>query len=341
MLNKKKIYKVLSVLLWMAVGLGTGVLLVAAALDQKTKKCAGISVHINGVNGIAYVSKAQIIGIITDGRPALFNGKPLLGIDLEKAEQKLEQNLWIRNAELYFDNNNLLQVAVTERKPVARIFTKSGESFYVDDTGECLPISNQQVARVPVFTSFPAAMHRMGKTDSTLLLQVRDMGQFILNDQLWMAQIEQVDVVENAFELVPKLGNHIIYFGDATDMKQKFNRLQLFYTRIMRNTGWNYYGRLDLSYNKLLIATRRDRESFFQSFVLPTRDSIFISNQIDSAKLRYDSAYMQQPVMPAAPALQSTKKLDSAKKVVEKAPVKTDNTNKPKAVLQAKNTKSK
>lgn len=340
MLNKRKIYKVLSVLLWIAAGVGTGVLLVAAAMDQKTKKCAGIRVHIDGVNGITYVSKAQIIGIITDARPALFTGKPILGIDLEKAEQKLEQNLWIRNAELYFDNNNLLQVAVTERKPVARIFTQTGESFYVDDTGECLPISNQQVARVPVFTSFPAVMHRMGKADSSLLLQVRDMGQFILNDHLWMAQIEQVDVVENAFELIPKLGNHIIYFGDATDMKQKFNRLHLFYTRIMRNTGWNYYGRLDLSYNKLLIATRRDRESFYQSFVLPTRDSIFINNQIDSAKLRYDSAYMQQPVMPEASSVPSIKKLDSTKKVVEKVPVKIDNTHKPKAMMQAKNNSS-
>ncbi len=334
MLKQRKIYKVLLMLLWIGIGIGTGVLLVAAAMHQKTKKCAGIEVEIDGVNGIAYVSKPQIIALLSGGNPNAFVGRPILAIDLEKAEQKLEQNLWIRNAELYFDNKDLLQVKVTEREPVARIFTQSGLSFYVDDTGECLPINNEQVARVPVFTSFPAEMNALRKADSIKLLQVRDMGAYMLRNKLWMAQIEQVDLVGDAFELVPKLGNHMIYFGDATQMEQKFKRLELFYKRIMRNTGWNYYGRIDLSYNKLLIATRRDRESFFQSFVLPSRDSIVISNQIDSTMLRYDSAYMQTSTTAAAVAQnKAVQKADTAGKRSEKAGSSNTNAVKPKAVM--------
>ena len=149
-----------------------------------------------------------------------------------------------------------------------------------------------------------------------------------------MAQIEQVDLVGDAFELIPKLGNHMIYFGDASQMEQKFKRLELFYKRIMRNTGWNYYGRLDLSYNKLLIATRRDRESFFQSFVLPSRDSIIISNQIDSTMLRYDSAYMQTNTAAATVAQNKTvPKADTAGKRSEKVVSPNANAVKPKAFM--------
>lgn len=334
MLQQRKIYKVLLMLLWIGMGIGTGVLLVAAALHQKTKKCAGVEVEIDGVNGIAYVSKPQIIALLSEGNPNAFVGRPIVDIDLEKAEQKLEQNLWIRNAELYFDNKDLLRVKVTEREPVARIFTLSGLSFYVDDTGECLPISNEQIARVPVFTSFPAEMNALRKADSIKLFQVRDMGAYMLRNKLWMAQIEQVELVGDAFELIPKLGNHMIYFGDASQMDEKFKRLALFYKRIMRNTGWNYYGRLDLSYNKLLIATRRDRESFFQSFVLPSRDSIIIRNQIDSSMLRYDSAYMQTNTAAATVAQNKTvQKADTAGNLNEKAVVPNTNAVKPKAVM--------
>lgn len=293
MLKRRKIYRVLFNMLWLLAGAATCLLLVSAAQSREAERCKGVNIHISGVNGVAYVSKKQILKIITGNPAETLEGKYITDIDLSKAEEKLEQNLWIRNAELYFDNNHVLQVEVIEREPVARIFTQSGQSFYVDETAECLPLSTEQVARVPVFTSYPADMYSMRKADSVLLLQIRDLGRFILRHKFWMAQIEQIDVVEQGFEMIPKLGNHIIYFGDASALEHKFNRLQLFYYHILRHTGWNYYSKLDLSFDKLLVATRRDSMSFIKSFVLPSTDSIHISNTLDSLKLKIDAAYVQ------------------------------------------------
>ena len=51
---------------------------------------------------------------------------PVHSIDLAAMETELTKNRWIKKAELFFDNNNVLQVRITEREPIARIFTTSG-----------------------------------------------------------------------------------------------------------------------------------------------------------------------------------------------------------------------
>ncbi len=80
---------------------------------------------------------------------------PLHSIDLASMETALKKSQWIKNAELFFDNNNVLEVRITEREPIARIFTTSGSSFYIDSSLARLPLSDKFSPRLPVFTDFP------------------------------------------------------------------------------------------------------------------------------------------------------------------------------------------
>jgi cell division protein FtsQ len=260
--------KLMLAMLWTTVGACTIVLLVAAARNQNGKRCKDVLVKIKGVDGVEYVSKKQILKTISGGRPDLMKGQLVKTFDLQQLEELLERNLWIRNAELFFDNNDVLHVDITEREPVARVFRTNGQSFYIDDMGEQLPVTNDQVARVPVFTSFPTETTAARKKDSVLQQQVKEMGRYILRNDFWMAQVEQVNITNYEFELVPKLGNHIIQFGAAEKMEPKFNRLLLFYKQIMNKTGWNYYSALDVRFDKQLVAVRRDSSSLFASFTV-------------------------------------------------------------------------
>lgn len=254
----------------MLVGAGTIVLLVAAAKQQAGKVCKEVTVSIKSADGVEYVNKKQILKTLSGGRPDLMIGAPIRTFDLKQLEELLEKNLWIRNAELFFDNKDVLQVVVTERLPVARVFAVSGETFYVDELGEQLPVNTDQVARVPVFTSFPTVTYPLKGKDSVLLLQVKDLGAYLLKHDFWMAQVDQVNINNYELELIPKLGKHLILFGTAEQMDAKFNRLMLFYKQIMNKTGWNYYSTLDVRFSKQLVAARRDSISLFKSFVLTT-----------------------------------------------------------------------
>src|SRR6185437_8620805 len=175
-------------------------------------------------------------------------------------ENALSKQPWVKNAEMFFDNNNVLQVKITEREPIARIFTVSGPSFYIDSSLARLPLSSKFSARLPVFTSFPTDVKVLTKSDSSLLSDVKIMSEFINAHPFWMAQIDQVDITSaRTFELTPKLGNQLIRFGSAGNCEQKFNKLLAFYKQVQTKIGWNKYSVIDVQFMNQVIGVNRDK----------------------------------------------------------------------------------
>ncbi|MBS4063963.1 MAG: hypothetical protein KGZ74_05355 [Chitinophagaceae bacterium] len=289
-INKKIVKRIVVTTVWSLVVTAAVVLLIAATREQQDKLCTDVVVNVKSVDGVRYISEKNILNTISGGAPEKMKGQLVKTFDLQQLEELLEKNLWIRNAELFFDNKDVLHIDISERQPVARVFAVSGETFYVDDLGEQLPTTNDQVARVPVFTSFPTITKPLAGKDSVLLQQVKEVGAYLLKHDFWMAQVDQVNISDYQMELIPKLGNHVIQFGEGTQVEAKFNRLMLFYKRIMSKTGWNYYSSLDVRFDKELVAVRRDSASLFKSFTLSTKDSIRINSVIDSLQLARDTS---------------------------------------------------
>jgi cell division protein FtsQ len=274
--------------LWVGVGLCSFVLLIAARMQRSEELCKNVVVNIQSADQGTYISEKEILNRISDNHPELLKNQNVRSFNLSKLEALLEQHLWIRNAELFFDIKNVLHVDVEERMPVGRIFSADGESFYVDELGIQLPVNGNQIANVPVFTGFPQLTKPLLAKDSLLLMQVRDMGAYILKHEFWSAQIEQVHIDNYNMELIPKLGKHQILFGEGTQIEQKFKRLMLFYKHVLHKAGWNYYSVLDLRYDKQLVGVRRDSTSLYQSFIIPF-DSIKINDVLDTAKIEKDT----------------------------------------------------
>jgi len=178
-------------------------------------------------------------------------------------ERELQKNIWVKSAELFFDNNEMLQVIVNEREPVARVFTTTGTSFYIDRDGAMLPLSEKFSARLPVFTDFPSDKIVLSKADSILLKDIKTISLEIQKDSFRMAMIEQVDITpQRTFEMMPKIGNQLIVFGDASAAAEKFEKLELFYKNVMTKAGWNYYSIINLQYKNQVVAKRRGAEDF-------------------------------------------------------------------------------
>ena len=76
-----------------------------------------------------------------------------------------------------------------------------------------------------------------------------------------MAMIEQVDITaQRTFEMIPKIGNQLIVFGDATDTETKLGKLKLFYKEIMVKAGWDHYSVINLQYKNQVVAKRKGAE---------------------------------------------------------------------------------
>jgi cell division protein FtsQ len=235
---------------------GLSVLLVAAIKERNHKTCKGYEIEIKGSSEKWFLDKKAIADLLTGNN--VITGKILKRIELSQIEARLENNPWIKNAELFFGNNQVLQVRIEEREPVARIFTVTGNSFYIDSSGHYLPLSDKFSARLPVFTGFPSDKLTLNSADRILLGHIKKVSAFLSQSPFWMAQIAQTDITpERTFEMVPVIGQHIIVFGDGTDCDKKFTRLMVFYQQVLSKAGMDMYKRVNIQYAKQVIGEKR------------------------------------------------------------------------------------
>jgi cell division protein FtsQ len=252
--------KFIAIAIWIILGSVT-VLLLVAAIDRKNNDhIARVDIHISGVQNNYFIDKKDVLAILQKTNGQKLENTNAGKLNLSQMENALSKQPWVKNAEMFFDNNNVLQVKITEREPIARIFTVSGASFYIDSSLARLPLSSKFSARLPVFTSFPTDVKVLTKSDSSLLSDVKIMSEFINAHPFWMAQIDQVDITSaRTFELTPKLGNQLIRFGGAGNCEQKFNKLLAFYKQVQTKVGWNKYSVIDVQFMNQVIGVNRDK----------------------------------------------------------------------------------
>ncbi len=252
---------ILLTVLWISIGAGTAVLLVAAIRKKDAKHCAAVKINIEGVSNNFFVDEndvRDIIKSVANGEPV---GKPIGSFNLKAMETSLEKSTWVKSAELFFDNNNILRVNILEREPIARVFTTTGTTFYIDSSIMMLPLSEKFPARLPVFTNFPSDKIVLTAADSNLLRDIRTLSMAIEKDSFRMALIDQVDITaDRTFEMMPKIGSQVIVFGDATDAEAKFSKLELFYKEVMAKTNWNKYSTINVQYKNQVVAKLRGAE---------------------------------------------------------------------------------
>src|SRR4051812_2587354 len=121
--------KFFMVMLWCGLG-GSGLALLIAAINAKNSSlCNGIEVEINGGSKALFLNKRDVVAMLESEGIRDVHNKKIESFDLLKMETILRRNSWIKDAQLYFDNNQILKLRIQERQPMARLFTTSGNSY--------------------------------------------------------------------------------------------------------------------------------------------------------------------------------------------------------------------
>ena len=260
-INKNKIKRFFTGLVWLLVAACFIALLVSGVRDKDARLCKGVQIEITGVSSNFFIDKNDVYAIIKNFGGDSTRKRSLASIDLRRIEKELEKDLWVKDAELFFDNNDILKVSVQEREPVARVFTAGGNTFYIDSSCMRLPLSEKFSARLPLFTGFVSDAVILSSADSSLLSDIKNISLQIRADSFLMAMIDQVDIMPNrTFEMTPKIGKQEIIFGDATDAAEKFSKLKLFYKNVMAQAGWNRYKAINVQYKNQVVGVIRGQE---------------------------------------------------------------------------------
>lgn len=108
--------------------------------------------------------------------------------------------------------------------PTLHVMAANGDDYYLDDNHKVMPnshyTSNLVVATGYISKNF--AQH-----------YISYLSEAIMSDDFWRNQIVQINVLPNkGIELVPRVGNHVIYIGQlpyskyASERKQFHHRLR-------------------------------------------------------------------------------------------------------------------
>ena len=314
--------------LWSIAGAALIVLFVVAWKAKEEKKCTSIQIELVGENTAAlFMDEKEILQIIHE--QGVKEGLPIGAVNLNTLEKYLQTIRWVKNVELFLDNTQSLQVRIEQRIPIARIFTASGNSFYIDKEGLQLPLKQLTVLRLPIFTNFPSDQQNLSKPDSLLLNDILHFTQAVASDSFFMAQTAQVNIATNGdFELVPSVGDHLVLIGSVENIEDKLNRLYTFYKKVWVQSGLNAYQVIDCRFDNQIVALKKGMQPIqFSANDLPTKDSTMaLSGVVDSATLTATKpALVEAPKNEAvvSPKIAPATSLKTAVKAASKTTIKT------------------
>lgn len=279
--TRRALKRIGTVLLWTAVLTGFVILMVAAVQDKEEGKCKGIVVKLLGDENNFFIEEKDIKVLVAGDKSLNPVGKPIKDINIAALEKIVARDPWVKTANIFVDNQRRLNIKVKQREPVARIFTLTGNTYYLDRDGDRIPVSARYTARVPVFTDYPSDAAKVQQADSALTAGILEIGAFIQKEPFWTAQVQQVTITpQREFEIVPALGDNVILFGDGTDVAKKFNKLLAFYKEGLSKVGWNNYAKINVAFENEVVCTRRSGEELSKR--LAAEDSAKLANSGDT-----------------------------------------------------------
>jgi len=268
----QKFKQIAFITLWVILIAGLVVSMGFVNKQQDSLLCKSLDIKVNQDDDLYFLDKMDIHQLIKDRGDSII-GQPKSTINVPELENALNSHPDISNSEVYITVNGEVKVKVTQRKPVLRIFNANGESYYLDSEGTLMPLSDKYTAKVLIANGFimePYANRYMYSveqitTDSamnakSMLDDLYAMANYINADEFWQAQIQQIYVnSEKDMELVPRVGDQKIIFGDTTAMDEKFKKLFTFYQQGLNTTGWwDKYSTINLKFKNQIVCTKKE-----------------------------------------------------------------------------------
>lgn len=256
--------------IWSAIAIYLIVSLSFVGEKRENTICSLVNVHIIDSTADALITSKEIKEYIYDLDMDVL-GHPIKKINTQYLEKTLTDNAVIRDAEVFFTSNGNLNIEVDQRNPIIRINNRKGQSYYIDREGFIIPSKSSYTSHVLIANGYikenfePAKAKKINcnsprkeESKEEIICELFEIAKFIENNKFWKAQIEQIYInSKGEYELIPRVGAHIIKFGTPEKYQEKFRNLKAFYKKGLNNVGWNQYLYINLKYDNQIICTKR------------------------------------------------------------------------------------
>lgn len=254
--------RVIKIFFWIVGIAGLAVLVGFIETEHKKITCKNIEVSIDYRGAAPLIDTGMIQQDVIRTYDSII-GKKIADINKVDIENHIDQNVYVENAEVYSTLTGNLKIRVTQKAPLFRVMNAYGQSFYIDRKGTAFPSKTGYSSRVLVINGnipykYSDTLDLIKNENFPLLKDLYNLVLYINGDDFLKAQIEQVFVNDDhEFELIPKVGRQMIIFGGIDDMKEKFDKLELFYQTGMKKAGWGTYKTINLKFKDQVVCAKK------------------------------------------------------------------------------------
>ena len=254
-----------TLLITLDVALGAYIVVAFASFNKPKEEapvCKKVSIDIQDETTNGFITAAEIKARLQKGNIYPLN-KRMRDINARTIEETLGQSPFVKTTQCYKTQDGTVHIYLTQRMPTLRIKAANGEDYYLDDDNRIMPNSH--------YTSdLIIATGHINKWFARNY--VAHVGSTLMASDFWKNQIVQINVLPDyGIELVPRVGNHIIYIGQlpqtsyVNDRKilvtayvnTKLDRLQKFYKYGLAQAGWNKYSYINVEFDNQIICKKQ------------------------------------------------------------------------------------
>jgi cell division protein FtsQ len=173
-------------------------------------------------------------------------GKVKENIALSEMEKRVKAHPIIKNADVYVTMGGDIGVAIEQRKPIARL--SGAISFYIDESGEVMPLSQNHSAHVPLVT---------GATEKELS-EVYKLVNFIRKDEFLAKHIIGISRSKNAeYTLKARKLGFTISLGKVEALEERFSNYKAFYQKALKDKSLDKYKTIELKYEGQVVCEKK------------------------------------------------------------------------------------
>ncbi len=254
----KKVWRILKICLIALLVMGIAAYLVYAMTDMTggdpEEMCTELVVNIDESHKSKFIDKSTIERSLR-AKQLYPLGMRMQDVSCRQIEEYLRQNHFIESVECYKSSKGQVCVDILQRTPSLYVLPANGNGYFVDRKGRVIP--NTIYA-----TNLVTATGDISPNYATT--ELSEFANFIQDNPFWDNQIEQIHVTldkdgKPVVELVPRVGEHIVYMGSLEGYEKKLRRLKTFYEKAIGTVGWNKYKRINIQYNNQIICTKKGK----------------------------------------------------------------------------------
>lgn len=229
-----------------------------------------IQINIQNPSKKVIYQEEDILKILTNKHGNLLT-KKIKEINTLDLLATLGKNPWFKGVNLYLENQTL-QINLTVRTPIARIYERSGKFYYIDQDGYVLPRPDKPVFKTLVINGKNIPPYIPGlklgliediSYDSlqkiSTLSKLYYLSFHVEKDTLMRELISQVYVrSSNQFELITFLTEQPLVLGDIDNLKTKLNNIRYFFKYGLPLIELDKYSSFHFQYTNQVLGIRKN-----------------------------------------------------------------------------------